>query len=130
VHKSPHQNETIYIGCMRPPIGWIKLNCYGAWKGSDTLAGCGGLIRNSNGKWIKDYFTQIGMCDVFHAEMWGMCLGLDVTWRLNNTHLVVESDSNILIDMITENCNFSGTTPTLVRRIRKLLSWTIKISHT
>jgi len=34
--------------------------------------------------------------------------------------------------MITENCNFSGTTPTLVRRNRQLLSlsWTVKIIHT
>jgi len=38
VHKSPHQKETIYIGWVRPQIGWVKLNCDGAWKGSGTLA--------------------------------------------------------------------------------------------
>jgi len=39
MHKSPHQKETIYIGWMRPLIGWVKLNCDGVWKRSDTLAG-------------------------------------------------------------------------------------------
>jgi len=54
---------------MQPLIGWVKLNCDGAWKGSDTLAGCGGLFRDSDGRWIKNCFKKIGMCDVFHAEM-------------------------------------------------------------
>jgi len=64
--------------------------------------------------------------------MWGMYLGLDFAWRENTTHLIVESDSKILVDMITENCNFGGTTPTLVKRIQQLLSlsWTVKIIHT
>jgi len=131
VYKSLHQKETIYIGWMRPPIVWVKLNCDGAWKRSGTLAGCGGLLRVSNGRWIKGYFKKIGMCDAFHVEMCGMYLGLDMAWRENTTHLTVESDSKILVDMITENCNFSGTTPTLVRRIRHplSLSWTVKITH-
>jgi len=48
------------------------------------------------------------MCDAFHAEIWGMYLGLDMAWR-DTTHLIVDNDSKILVDMITENCNFSGT---------------------
>ena len=132
VHKSPHQIETMYIGWMQPLIGWVKLNCDSAWKGSGTLAGCEGLLRDPDGRWIKGYFMKIGMCDVFHAKMWGMCLGLDIPWRENTIHLIVESDSKILVDMITENCNFSGMTPTMVRHIRHLLSlsWTVKITHT
>ena len=44
-------------------------------------------------------------------------LGLDLAWRENTTHLVMESDSKVLVDMIIENCNFGGPTPTLVKRI-------------
>ena len=79
---------------MRPPISWVKLNCDGSWKGSSTLAGCGGLLRDSDGRWIKGYFKKIGMCDAYHVEMWGMYLGLDLAWRENTTHLIVENDSN------------------------------------
>lgn len=45
-----------------------------------------------------------------------------MAWRENITHLIVESDSKILVDMITDNCKFSGTIHMLVRRIRKLLN--------
>ena len=131
MHKSPHQKETIYISWTWPPVNWVKLNRDGAWKRFGTLAGYGRLHQDSDGRWIKDYF-KIGTCDAFHAEMWGMNIGLDMAWRKNTTHFIVESDSKILVDMIIENCNFSKTTPTLVGRIRKLLSlsWTVKITHT
>ncbi|MCI72558.1 RNA-directed DNA polymerase (Reverse transcriptase), partial [Trifolium medium] len=36
-----------------------------------VLAGCGGLFRNSDGRWIKGYSRKIGTCGAFSAEMWG-----------------------------------------------------------
>jgi ribonuclease HI len=64
--------------------------------------------------------------------MWGIYLGLDMAWRENITHFIVESDSKIIVDMINDCCKFNGIIPTLVRRIRKLLrlSWTVQINHT
>jgi hypothetical protein len=50
-----HQYDTIFIGWKRPQEGWVKLNCDGAYKDSLGLAGCGGLIWNSNGRWLKGY---------------------------------------------------------------------------
>jgi ribonuclease HI len=64
--------------------------------GGDT-SGCGGLFRNSDGRWIKSYIKKIEACDVRHAKMWGMYLGLDLTWKEHISHLIVESDSKILI---------------------------------
>jgi ribonuclease HI len=55
-----------------PPEGWIKLNCDGAYKESVHLAGCGGLLRDSNDRWIQGYTQKIGACDTMYAEMWGM----------------------------------------------------------
>ena len=45
--------------------------------------------------------------------------------------LIVESDSKILIDMVTKNCNFSGSVPILVQHIRKLmaLDWRVQFRH-
>jgi len=36
------------------------------------------------------------------------------------THLIVESDSKLLIDMVTWSCKLNGHTPILVRRIQDL----------
>ena len=115
-----------------PPEGWIKLNSDGACKGSGEYSGCGGLFRDSDGRWIKGYTRKIGVCDALHAEMWDMYLGLEMAWREHIPQLIVESDSKILIDLVTENYKFSGSVPVLVQRIRKLLvsDWRVQFHHT
>jgi ribonuclease HI len=132
VRKGPKLNEIIYIGWKRPQEGWIKLNSDGACKDMGVIAGCGGLFRDSDGRWIKGYTKKIGACDALHAEMWGLYLGLDMAWREHYSHLIVESDSKILIDMISDNFKFNGNIPVLVHRIRKLLkmSWNVQLNHT
>lgn len=75
--KSLHHNiqpkETIYIGWKNhPAVGWIKLNSNGTCKGGGEIAGCGGLFRNFEGRWIKSYINKIGAYDTLHVEMWGI----------------------------------------------------------
>ncbi|MCI31187.1 ribonuclease H, partial [Trifolium medium] len=52
------QKLEVAISWQQPEEGWICLNTDGASRG-DTIAGCGGLFRNSNGQWLV----------VFH-EIW------------------------------------------------------------
>jgi ribonuclease HI len=128
----PQRIDTIYIGWKCPREGWIKLNCDGAHKSSINLSGCGGLLRNSNGTFLKGYARKIGSCDALHAEMWGMYIGMDLARRQGITHLQVESDSKVLVDMVTGNCNTNGNISTLIRRIRDLknMNWQVQINHT
>jgi ribonuclease HI len=93
----------------------------GACKELGATVGCGGLFRDSDGRWINGFSNKIGVCDALHAEMWGMYLGLDLARREVIMHLHVESDSKVLIDMVTKKINFKGNMPTLVRCIRQLL---------
>jgi hypothetical protein len=65
---------TVYIGWKCPPKGWIKLNCDGAYKKVQDVAGCSGLLWNSYGCWIRGYTQKIGCCNASHAEMWGVCM--------------------------------------------------------
>ncbi|RHN70125.1 putative ribonuclease H-like domain-containing protein [Medicago truncatula] len=120
-----HQKDTIFIGWKWPQDGWVKLNCDGAHKNSINLSGCGGLLCDSNGICLISYARKIGACDAFHAEMWVMYLGLELVRRRGITHLQVVSDSKVLVDMITGNCNINGSAPTLVRRIREFkdMNW-------
>jgi ribonuclease HI len=126
------QNDTIYIGWKQPQDGWFKLNCDGAHKSSINLSGCGGLLRNSYGICVSSFARKIGSCDALHAEMWGMYIGMDLARRQGITHLQVESDSKVLVDMVTGNCKVNGRIPTLIRRIRdlKTLDWQVQINHT
>ncbi|CAJ2642097.1 unnamed protein product [Trifolium pratense] len=103
LHIGPKLKDTIYIGWKRPGEGWVKLNSDGACKNKGEVAGCGGLFRDSDGRWIKGYTKKIEACDALQAEMWGLYLGLDMAWREQFSHLIVENDSKILIDMISDD---------------------------
>ncbi|GAU25598.1 hypothetical protein TSUD_260320 [Trifolium subterraneum] len=124
--------DSIFIGWKRPREGWIKLNCDGAFRNSLGLAGCGGLFRDSDGRWIQGYARKIGTCDALCVEMWGMYLGMKLAWRQSFHHLQVESDSKTLVDMITGKVKINGNPPTLVRRIQELLklNWQVHFNHT
>jgi len=103
----------------RPQDGWIKLKCNSAHKSSINLFRCDGILRDSNDICLISYARKIGACDAFHAEMWAMYLGLELARKWGITHLQVKSDSKVLVDMITGNCNINinGSAPTLIQRI-------------
>jgi len=129
---NPQHKETVYIGWKMPVDGWVKLNCDGACKGNGELVGCGGLFRQPDGKLIKGFSCKIGACDTLHAKMWGLYLGLDMAWREGLSHLIVESDSKVLVDMVSNNCKINGVIPSLIRRIQELLrrDWHTQVIHT
>lgn len=54
----------------------MKLNCDEACKEHGYITGCGGLLRDSDRRWIKGFKPKIGPCDDLHVEMWGVYLGL------------------------------------------------------
>jgi len=128
----PQLTETIFIGWKTPQEGWVKLNCDGAHKSLVNLSGCGGLIRDSSGNCLNSYARKIGSCDALHAEIVCMYIGMDMARRQGITHLQVESDSSLLVDMVTGKCNINGNVPTLIQRIRDLknMSWHVHINHT
>lgn len=69
-YSSSHKaREVKYIHWKAPEDGWIKLNSDGAYKGGLNMAGCGGLLRDSFGNWIKGFTRKLGRCDAIHAEM-------------------------------------------------------------
>ncbi|MCH79341.1 ribonuclease H protein, partial [Trifolium medium] len=126
-----HRNDIIFIGWKQPQEGWFKLNCDGAHKSSIHLSGCGGLLRNNNGICVSSFARKIGSCDALQAEVWGMYIEMDLARRRGITHIQVESDSKVLVDMVTGNCKVNGRIPTLIKRVRALknLDWHIQINH-
>jgi ribonuclease HI len=80
--------------------------------------------------WIKGYARKIGTCDALSAEIWGMYLGMQLTWEYGFHQLHVESYSKTLVDMITR-IKINGNPSTLVRRIQELLklNWQVFFNH-
>jgi len=76
---------------------------------------CCGLCRDSNGSWLKGYIQRIR-----DGDAWGMYMGTQVANREGFTPLIVESDSKLLINIVTRSCKLNKHTPILVHRIQDL----------
>ncbi|KAL4329123.1 hypothetical protein AHAS_Ahas13G0268600 [Arachis hypogaea] len=57
-----------------PPEDWMKVNTDGVAKENPGMAGCGGLIRNYQGRWIAGFVANISYCTAYYAELWGFIM--------------------------------------------------------
>jgi hypothetical protein len=51
-----------------PKEGWLCLDTDGASQG-EVIAGCGGILRNSNGQWFDGFLKNLGRCNAYLAEL-------------------------------------------------------------
>ncbi|XP_038711034.1 uncharacterized protein LOC120005476 [Tripterygium wilfordii] len=92
-----------FIRWMPSDDSWTKVNTDGALRADVNCATTGGVIRDSDGKWVNGFSVNIGSCSVQNEELWGFLLGFK---KLENlTHLVL--------------------------RIKQLLSrdWVVRVNH-
>ena len=48
--------------------GWVKLNTDGAANAITKTAGCSGLLRDADGRWICGFTKPLGCYSTFSAE--------------------------------------------------------------
>ena len=60
-----------------PPIGWLKLNVDASVKGPMDKTSVGGVLQDSNGKWIWGFAASIGQDLVDGAELQALLFGLN-----------------------------------------------------
>ena len=94
----------IPIKWSKPLPGWCKLNTDGASLGNLGKAGGGGLICDSEGRWIKGYSRSIGHTTSVVAELWAVRDGLNLAIQLGISCLEVELDGKIIVELL-ENTN-------------------------
>lgn len=77
----------------------FQLNFYGASRGNPGQTGFGGVIRDHQGKPLTTFFGSIGWNTNNAAELEGLWRGLILAQEQNFFPLIVEGDSQILINM-------------------------------
>ncbi|KAL0925228.1 hypothetical protein M5K25_003546 [Dendrobium thyrsiflorum] len=94
---------------MKPPVNYFKLNVDLAT--IDSVMGCGGLIRDSNGYYILGFAGPIPNSDVIVGINQAIIYGLRLCSSLDMINIVVEVCSIFADQAFTMNDNCMDTCP-------------------
>lgn len=83
-----------------PPLSSFLLNFDGASKGNPGNTGYGGAIRNSQGNPLTIFYGSICWNTNNAAELEGLWRGLTIAQAQRYTPIIVEGDSQIIINMV------------------------------
>ncbi|KAL4359579.1 hypothetical protein AHAS_Ahas08G0091500 [Arachis hypogaea] len=103
-----------------PPAGWIKLNSDGTTQGNLGTIGCGGILRDEEGRWIAGFSHKIGVGTAFMAELCGVKKGLEITWTMGFRKIVVEIYAGEVIKLLNKGENLASHPNAVVREIYEL----------
>lgn len=104
----------IYRWCP-PSKGYWKLNCDGTVRNNGKDAACGGLLRNSHGSFGFSQRLEVDL--VLESELWGIYHGLRLAWGRGYKKLLVETDSQEVLDLLTGNAFNNHTFHCLIQGI-------------
>ena len=107
------------------------MNSNGASLGNLRKARGGGLIRDCQWTWVKGYMRNIGVATNIIAEFWALRDGLMLALKLGITHLLVELDAKVIVDLVLSRKPSNSPYSSLLNDCRFLLSQLqqVRINH-
>ena len=93
----------IQVKWLLPPLNWFKLNLDGSSMGNSGLAGGGGIIRDSFGRWVKGYVRAIGATASVATELWALRDRIRLCISLNLLAVEVKLDAKVVADLMRSN---------------------------
>jgi ribonuclease HI len=114
-----------------PKSSFVSLNTDGASK-EHQQAGCGGIVRGSQGEWIGGFSKRVGRCSAFIAELWGVLEGLRYVKSMSFTKIELNIDSEAVVRVVQTGRSQSAAGGVLVEQISKMMSldWEVEVRHT
>ncbi|GKV36559.1 hypothetical protein SLEP1_g44676 [Rubroshorea leprosula] len=111
-----------WVRWFPPDFPFFKLNTDGAMNHATGQASAGGLIRDHGGRWIHGFAINIGPQSSYTAEIWGCHSGLRLALELGISHLVLEMDSLLAVQLIQARKAGNGPASVLLLDIFHLAS--------
>ncbi|KAJ1433423.1 Ribonuclease H domain [Sesbania bispinosa] len=115
-----------------PPAGCFKINVDGSFYPNSLHMGFGGVIRDSDCKWVLGFNGFAGLGDILSAELFAILHGLTIAWDKGLFKVILESDSLEAIEILQLGL-LDSSSPHLgvVFRIKEVLSrqWNVKLLH-
>ncbi|KAK4707285.1 hypothetical protein R3W88_033132 [Solanum pinnatisectum] len=89
-----------YVAWHQPPEGMLKLNIDGSFDQNSKMGGTSGVIRDHLGSWIAGFSCKVKVVNAHHAELLALLHGLNLAQKININHLLVETDSQVLLNTL------------------------------
>ncbi|KAK0586448.1 hypothetical protein LWI29_007016 [Acer saccharum] len=123
--------KNCFIAWSPPPLGWVKLNTDGSWRPEFGSISAGGVIRNNEKAWLVGFALNKGMGNVLEAELWGIFEGLKLAWRAGFRKVLVESDSQSAVLLLTNPTPTHHPLFNIVEDCKMLVekNWSCSIQH-
>ncbi|GKV35026.1 hypothetical protein SLEP1_g43346 [Rubroshorea leprosula] len=106
----------------KPPEGYFKLNTDGSSLRTSGAAACGGLIRNSLGRWVVGFARNIGITSALGAEFWGVRDGLIMARNWGIQNIIVDMDSLIVFKLLSNYDSVNHPFHTMILECRELMA--------
>ncbi|KAF7830887.1 ribonuclease H [Senna tora] len=115
-----NQNQPPNLKWIKPTDPFIKLNVDIALK-QDGVGAVGGVFRDHEGLCVGAFSGKVpSMGDVTLMEALGMRKGIEVARDGGITHIIVESDSKLVVDMLHSPCTHESRLSAVCKSIIEL----------
>ncbi|KAF7806916.1 reverse transcriptase [Senna tora] len=120
--KNSDRDVPASLKWLKPSEPFIKMNVDIAMKNSGE-GSAGGVFRDHEGMCVGAFSSSIpAMMDVALMEAIGIKKGIEVAREGRITHLVIESDSKLVVDMLYSSCTHMSRLSNICRSILELCS--------
>ncbi|KAF7823270.1 Ribonuclease H protein [Senna tora] len=120
-----------FICWKKPSSGWVKFNVDVAKRESLNLTACGGIARDSNGRFLIGFMRNLGDGLVLNAELWGIVCALEVAWRSKFKKVLVESDCLLAVKLVNDSISLAHPCSPILSRIHYWIArdWEVQVVH-
>ncbi|XP_019164336.1 PREDICTED: uncharacterized protein LOC109160503 [Ipomoea nil] len=110
---------------------WTLLNTDASFSPGSSMTGCGGVLRDHGGHWIKGFSCMMKTSNSTEAELWAIYLGLKWTWDQGIRSIYLRTDSQQAVTWLNGHSNILGHCDTLVKWCKEWLrkDWTVIIDY-
>ena len=124
IENCKHDIKVHKVGWNKPPEDWVKINTDGSALNNPGKIGAGGIIRDKDGKLLMAFAVPLGEGSNNKAEVEAALFGLQWATELGHTNIIMELDSQIVVQWIAKKTVHHWSVTNQLERIQQLIQQT------
>ncbi|WMV50079.1 hypothetical protein MTR67_043464 [Solanum verrucosum] len=122
LEKCIHDSKVTAVRWIKPPEKWVKLNTDGSALSNPGNIRAGGVLRNHKGELLFAFSVPLGEGTNNQAEVEATLFGLTWCDQLNYNKVILEVDSQLLVDWFLNNKTTLWSNSSQMQRLQQLSS--------